>query len=227
MWVFLLILKIILYLLAALLGILITLLIVPFSYQGEAEVYEGVSFSYKLGWFWNLFNVRGTKGMEVETTAVYLGNVRLFAVKTREKKEPKPEEEKEEEEEAVEEAKKENSLKSMIDTKLIKEGFAYLKKLVMQIKPKQMHLQGVYGFDDPSLTGMTAGFLYTLQGVWPQSKIQMQPNFMEEVLELELKAAGNLQAGRVLWDTARFLLKKDVRTKIFKKKKKVETKSKK
>ncbi|HYE12525.1 MAG TPA: hypothetical protein VEF53_20355, partial [Patescibacteria group bacterium] len=75
-------------------------------------------------------------------------------------------------------------------------------------------------------TGMTAGFIYTLQNIWPQSKIQLQPSFTEEILELDLKATGNIYAGKLVWDTARFLLKKDIRTKIFKRNKKVKLKTK-
>lgn len=224
MWALLLILKIILYLFAALLLILVTLLIVPFTYKGEAEVYGGITFSYRIGWFWNLFNIRGTRGEEQQTTAVYLANKKLFTVKTPKNKE---EEQEEPDEAKVKEAegKKDNDLKSLFDTKLIKEAFSYLNKVVRQISPKYLHLYGTYGFDDPSITGMTAGFIYTLQGVWPQSRIHLQPSFIEEIIELELKAAGRVYAGKLVWDTGRFLLKPEVRTKVFKKKKKLKPKA--
>lgn len=221
MWVALLILRIILYILAALLLILMTLLIVPFSYKGEAAVYGEVSFSYRVGWFWNLFNIKGIKAGEDLKTEVYLGNKRLFTVKTKEQLEDEPEKD-EKNKDDKEAAKKVNNLKSMFDITLIKEAFAYLKKIIKQISPKYLHLHGTYGFDDPSITGMTAGFIYTLQGVWPQSKINLQPSFTEEILELDFKATGNISAGKLVWDTAKFLLKKDVRTKIFKRNKKVK-----
>ena len=225
MWVVLLILKIILYLIAALLLILITLLIVPFSYRGEASVYGEISFSYKVGWFWNLFNIRGTRVEENQKTEVYLSNKRLFTVKSKVKSDVEPEEDEKNKEEK-ESAKKVNNLRSMFDIKFIKEGFNYLKKIIKQISPKYLHLHGTYGFEDPSVTGMTAGFIYTLQGAWPQSKIQLLPCFTEEILELEFKATGSISAGKLVWDTARFVLKKDIRTKIFKRNKKVKLKSK-
>lgn len=228
MWVVLLILKIILYLFAALLLILVTLLIVPFSYRGEAAVCGEVSFSYRVGWFWNLFNIRGTKGEDSLKTEVFLSNKRLFTIKTKVKLEDELEkdEEKKEKKEAKESAKSINNLRSMFDTNLIKEGFSYLKKIVKQISPKYLHLHGTYGFEDPSVTGMTAGFIYTLQSAWPQSKIRLQPCFTEEIIELEFKATGSISVGTIVWDTARFLLKKDIRTKIFKRNKKVKLKSK-
>lgn len=227
MWVVLIILKIILYLLAALLLILFTLLIVPFSYKGEAAVYEGISFNYKVGWFWNLINIRGTKKEEIQTTEVFLGSKRIFKVKTKEKPEPDCDEDEDEDDEVSKKAaKKENNFKSMFDLSLIKEALNYLIKIIKQISPKYLHLHGTYGFDDPAITGMTAGFIYTLQGAWPQSKIQLQPSFTEEILELELKAAGSVRVGKLAWDTARFVLKKDIRSKIFKRNKKVKPKSK-
>ncbi|MDF2591896.1 MAG: hypothetical protein K0S75_1362 [Clostridia bacterium] len=227
MWVVLLILRIILYLLAALLLILITLLVVPFSYRGEASVYGEVSFNYRVGWFWNLINIRGTKGEESLKTEVFLSNKRLFTVKTKVRSEDEPEKDDDKEDKKEKKAAKGvNNLKSMFDTKVIKEGFSYLKKIIKQISPKYLHLQGTYGFDDPSITGMTAGFIYTLQGAWPQSRIQLQPCFTEEILELEFKATGSISVGTIVWDTARFVLKKDIRTKIFKRNKKVKLKSK-
>lgn len=225
MWVILLILKVILYLFAALLLILITLLIVPFSYRGEASVYGEISYSYRVGWFWNLFNIRGTRVEESLKTEVYLSNKRLFTVKSKVESDEEPKKDKENKEEK-ESAKKENNFRSMFDTKVIKEGFKYLKKILKQISPKYLHLHGTYGFEDPSVTGMTAGFIYTLQGILPQSKIQLQPCFTEEILELEFKAMGSISAGKLVWDTARFALKKDIRTKIFKRNKKVKLKSK-
>ncbi|OGO78649.1 MAG: hypothetical protein A2Y23_00650 [Clostridiales bacterium GWB2_37_7] len=225
MWVVFLILKLILYLLTALLLILLAFLIVPFSYKGEAEVYGGISFNYKVGWFWNLFNIRGTKGEQRQTTEVFLGNKRLFAVKTNAKGEAESVGEVDKAE-SKKVAKKENNLRSMFETSIIKEAFGYIIKVFKQISPRYLHLHGTYGFDDPSVTGMTAGFIYTLQGIWPQCKIQLQPSFTEEILELELKAAGSISAGRLAWDTARFLLKKDIRTKVFKRNKKVKQKSK-
>lgn len=227
MWVILLILKIILYLFAALLLILITLLIVPFSYRGEATVYGEISFNYRVGWFYNLFNIRGTRVDDSQKTEVYLSNKRLFTIKSKVKTEDEPEkEEDDKDKEEKKSAKKVNNLRSMFDTKLIKEGFKYLIKIVKQISPKYLHLHGTYGFEDPSITGMTAGFIYTLKGIWPQSKIQLQPCFTEEILELEFKAMGSISAGKLLWDTTRFVLKKDIRTKIFRRNKKVKLKSK-
>jgi hypothetical protein len=228
MWVVLLILKIILYLLAALLLVLVTLLIVPFSYKGEAAVDGGITFSYKVGWFWNFFNIRGIKREEIQTTGIFLGSKHLFTVKTKVKNETEidNEEDQDDKEDSKKAAKKENDFKSMFDIKLIKEAFHYVVKIVKQISPKYLHVHGTYGFDDPSITGMTAGFIYTVQGAWPQSKIQLQPSFTEEILELELKAAGSVLVGKLAWDTARFVLKKDIRTKIFKRNKKVKLKSK-
>lgn len=224
MWVVWLILKIFLYLLALLMFILLTVLVVPFSYRGNAEVYGGITFSYRLGWFWNLFSIRGTKDEAGQTNEFFLGNRRIMAINMREKPEPKEETEETAEEEKS--ARKVNNFKSMFDMNLIREGLEYLKKILKQISPDYLHLHGTYGFEDPAMTGMTAGFVYTMQGMLPRSKIQLQPCFTDEILELEFKAAGQVSAGMLVLDTAKFLLKKDIRTKIFKRNKKVKLKSK-
>lgn len=228
MWVVLLLLKIILYLLAALLLFAVTLLVVPFSYKGEAEVGEALSYSYKIGWFWNFINVRGSSQSEQQTASVYLGNRRVFTMKTHaENEEPEKDKEAEEKEskKKEKEAKEKNSFKDYFDTKLIRNAFEYLKKIVKHLSPKYLHLYGTYGFEDPSLTGMTAGFIYSLQGIWRNSRIHLEPCFTEEVLDIDFKAEGRIIAGRLVYDTARFLLKKEVRTKIFRRNKKVKPKS--
>jgi hypothetical protein len=223
MWVILLILKIILYLVAALLLFVVTLLVIPFSYKGEAEVHDGVSFSYKIGWFWNFIHVRGNTQEDQQTASVFVGNKRVFTMKTRE---DHKEEDSEQDAEKEKEDKKERSgLKRMFDTKLIKEGFQYLKKILKHLSPKYLHLYGTYGFEDPSLTGMTAGFIYSLQGIWKSSRIHLEPCFTDVVLDIDFKAEGRIYAGRLVYDTVRFVLKKEVRTKIFRKNKKVKPKS--
>jgi hypothetical protein len=225
------ILKIILDLFLALIALLTTLLIVPFTYRGEAAVMDGVSYSYRIGWFWNLFNVRGSSDGDMQKTEVYLGSRKLFTVDTKkkdtEKEKPKDEKEADEEDEKDrEKAKRENNLKSMFEVKFIKEAFEFLKKILRQLKPKHLQLKGVYGFEDPSLTGMTAGFIYTLQAIVPQSRIELRPCFTDAVLELEAEANGKIRVGKLAYDTARFLLKPDIRKKIFKKSKKVKQKRK-
>lgn len=223
MWVLFIILKILLNLFLALIALLITLLIVPFTYSGEAAVIEGLSYSYRIGWFWDLLNIRGSSDGELQKTAVYLGNKRLFTVDTKKKEKDKPEEEEDEEKKKdIKKAKSENNLRSMFEVKFIKETFEFLKKILRQLKPKNLHLKGVYGFEDPSLTGMTAGFIYNLQALVPQSRIQLEPCFIDEVFELEAEVDGKIAVGKLAYDTARFLLKPDIRKKIFKKSKKVK-----
>ncbi|MGB7606625.1 MAG: DUF2953 domain-containing protein [Lutisporaceae bacterium] len=229
MWILFIILKIILYLFLAILLLFITLLVVPFNYQGEVAVMEGISYSYRFGWFWNLFSIRGSRSGEIYTTDIYIRNKRIYKVNITEKEEnPKKAANVEirKKKREKKEHKTENNLESMFDIKFIKEALEYLKKVIKQVKPKHLHLKGVYGFEDPSLTGMIAGFIYTLQGIVPQSKLQLQPCFTDEVFELEAEMAGEVLLGKIAYDTVRFFLKPDIRKKIFKKSKKVKPKTK-
>lgn len=224
MWVLLLILKIILYLFLVILLLLITFLVVPFSYQAEAAVMEGVSYSYRIGWFWNLFCIRGSRSGEKQTIDVYLVGKKLFKSNKAKREKEKPEEEKKENKERD----TGNNLKSMFDMEFIKETLKYIKKIIGQVKPKHLKLMGVYGFEDPSLTGMTAGFIYTLQEILPQSKIKLQPCFVDEVFEIEAELDGRVFMGMIIYDTVSFFLKPDIKEKFFKKKssKKVKPKAK-
>ncbi len=219
-WLFIL-LKIILYILLFIIGLLILLLCIPFNYAGELRLADGMRVRCSVGWAWRLIRI----GIEMEDgesdAAVYLFDRRVmkFRQRSTEAKDQQADKKKPDEKHEEKKEKRRTGLKDLMDRSLLNEMLAYLKKLLRLARPDYFRMDGIYGFEDPSLTGMVCGGLSALQSFIPHGRINMQPSFTEEVLEVEIEAEGSMLVGALTYETIRTLLKKPVRTLIFKKNK--------
>lgn len=218
-WLFI-VLKILLYMLLFFVGLLILLLSVPFNYSGEFQLADGIRVRCDVGWAWRLIHVAVDVADGENDVSVYILNRRILKIKqkTGEEIEEAGGEKKAEEENGGKKERRGPSLKELTDKCLINEVLAYLKKILKLAKPKYFHLKGTYGFDDPSLTGMTCGVLSIIRSCIPNAKIYMNPSFTEEVFELEAAAEGSMIAGILTYETIRMIFKKPVRRIVFKKK---------
>ncbi|URZ08367.1 DUF2953 domain-containing protein [Clostridium felsineum] len=93
----------------------------------------------------------------------------------------------------------------------------YFKEIINILKPKVFKVEGVYGFYDPSLTGITTGIIPILKSVLPLSNVNLQPVFEEEALDIEVEVTGYIIPMVMIVDTLKFILNKEVRKVIFKK----------
>lgn len=218
-WLFV-ILKILLYILLFVVGLLILLLSIPFSYSGEFQLADGIRVRCDVGWAWRLIHFKVDVEDGENDVSAYIFNWRILKMrqKTSEEAEEAKEEKKTADEKEVRKERRGPSLKELTDKSLITELLAYLKKILKLAKPKYFYLKGTYGFDDPSLTGITCGLLSLIKSCIPNAKIQMNPSFTEEVFEVEVAAEGSMIAGILTYETIRMIFKKPVRKVIFRKK---------
>lgn len=99
----------------------------------------------------------------------------------------------------------------------------YFKAIINIIKPKRIRIQGIYGFEDPSLTGMACGIIPIVSNLIPTSDINVQPVFDDEIIDIYCAIYGRIFLLIAIIKTLKFVLKKNNRRKIFKKTKKSET----
>jgi hypothetical protein len=85
------------------------------------------------------------------------------------------------------------------------------------VKPKYLHLYGTYGFDDPSLTGMACGVTGMINNIIPHARLHLNPDFTQEILDLDLRAEGSMVVGNLAYQTIRTVLKKPIRKILFRK----------
>lgn len=220
MTVLLIVLKILLYLLLFLLGLLILLIIIPFNYSGQLLAAGGVKAQISFGWAWRLLGINA----EIEGEAVDI-SLRILDRKVLRLKGGKREEAEEEQEQNPQKEEKEKKrekklgIRDFADKELIQEVWDYFKRILGIAKPKYFHLYGIYGFDDPFLTGIVSGAAGIIRSMVPDAKLSLTPDFTQEILDLDIRAEGSMTVGSLAWQTLRTALKKPVRRIIFKSKK--------
>ena len=119
--------------------------------------------------------------------------------------------------------KKESKSRRNIGKNLIIELFKYFKDIINIVKPKHFIISGVYGFEDPSLTGMLLGVISIIKGAVPNAQIYVNPVFEEETINLKGEIYGDIKGCVVCYRTIKLIIKKDVRQYLFKKSKTAET----
>jgi len=210
-------LKIILYILLFILGLAVLLLVLPFSYSGEVLIFDGYKLRINLGWAWNFIKVKADIENDEVAVTLHLLNKRLYKLKTQgipQEEEP----EKTEQEEKVKKLNRNLTLKDLTNKEFLQEIFDYIKRVLNMAKPKYLHIYGAYGFDDPAVTGLVCGFIGIVKALLPEAKLQLEPVFNEEILELDIRIQGSMTAGALAYQTLRTVSKKPVRNIIFKKK---------
>lgn len=218
MVVFWIILKIFLYIMLFLAGLAVLLLVIPFSYSGEAMIFEGCKLKINLGWAWNFIKIRADiEDEDVSVTFRVLDKsvYRLKSDKSEEEEEPKQKEPEKEKKRK----KRGPALKDLTNKEFIHEISEYIKKVISIAKPKYLHLYGTYGFDDPAFTGLACGFLGIVKAMVPDARLELSPVFDEEIIDLDFRVQGSMIAGTVAYQTIRTVFKKPVRRILFKKKK--------
>lgn len=220
MLVILIILKILLYILLTIVGLVLLLLVIPFNYSGQVLASDGFKAELALGWAWRLLGINAEIEGEAVNITLQVLDKRIYKLKTgeaeREDEKPthKPHIKKRGEKE-----KRGFNLKDVFDRELINEILEYLKRVLNIARPKYLHLYGTYGFDDPSLTGMVCGVSGMINSIIPHARLHLNPDFTQEILDLDFRAEGNLVIGSLVYQTVRTVLRKPVRKILFRKRK--------
>lgn len=214
------ILKILLYLLLFIVGLLLLLLLIPISYSGQLVTGDGFRVQFSLGWAWKLLGVNVEKAGETYDITFRMFNRKIYKLKR--KKNEDNEKQLQQQYEKKEKAKVDErhfSLKNFTDRSLINEILGYFKRMLDVAKPKHLLLRGTYGFDDPSLTGIVYGITGIIKNIIPNARLDLTPDFTEQVMDLDFRADGSMSVGILVYQTIRTILKKPVRKTLFRKKK--------
>lgn len=98
---------------------------------------------------------------------------------------------------------KDNLINKLKDIKKYKEPFI---KILSILKPKYFRLEGVYGFEDPSITGMLCGIIAVLPSIFPKAIININPDFSDEVIDIETEIKGKIRIILILLIGARLFI---------------------
>ncbi|MBU3170587.1 DUF2953 domain-containing protein [Clostridium estertheticum] len=216
MFVLFLILRILLYLLIFTFGIILLFLIIPFEYYISSKIDEKINVDITLLFFKKIIKVMVRHEDTKETFLIKIMGLRIIR---KEIKSPGIKIEKEEMEKNNKNSKKKSSfnIRDYIEREFINDLINYFKDIINIVKPKTVKINGVYGFDDPSLTGMICGIIPLISNLIPKSDINLQPVFDDEIIEIECDVHGKISLLSAIIKTLRFVFKKNNRQKIFKK----------
>lgn len=216
LWVILL-LKILGIVLLGLIAILVLLLVIPITYEGALSIEGDFYASYKIGWPWRTIRLVGMYDGQKQKLGIYFRNTCILKIRSPLPPEKVIETTEEVIEEAADKVQKRLRISEMLDRTLLSIMLEYIRSIINIMKPKELFLSGVYGFEDPASTGMICGAIAVIKGIFPSKNICFNPDFTREVLEIELHTAGNVRLGALMFKTIKTILKKPIRKIIFRK----------
>lgn len=210
-------LKIFLKLLLLLIALIAAFLLIPFHYEFKINADEGMDFGFKIIWS-RIIAVKGffsNKEGKSIVLLIFNKSIRLPS-KVKEKEDKKK----------IDKKKKKGThsnnnrkIKEVLDKDFIHETIEYIKKITVILKPKNININMVYGFEDPFATGIASGFIYSIKSLFPNGNIVAYPCFEEETFKLDADLDGKICLGSLFVRTISYIFNKNVRKKlkIFKK----------
>lgn len=216
MFVLFLILKILLYLLIFIISFTLLLLILPFEYKFNTIFNEKIKVDSNILFLKKFLKVTVTYENKEPLLSITIMGLRIVRKKliTPVKKRK------------VNDRKKRKStfnIKDYIEKDFLNDLIIYFKDIINIIKPKRIKMSGTYGFEDPSFTGITCGIIPLISNLIPNSDINLQPVFDDEIIDIYCEIYGKISLLIATIKTIKFILKKNNRKRILKKSKKVET----
>ena len=224
MFVLFLIIKILLYLLITILGLILLFIIIPFEYEFNTKIDEKIRADINLSFFQKFLKLLVTyedketlflikvMGLCIIRKKIKISNRKKEKVNL-EKLKPKKKKNK----------KVDFNIKDYIQGAFINDLINYFKDIINIIKPKKIKINGIFGFEDPSLTGISCGIIPLISALIPTRDINLQPVFDDEIIDIYCEIHGKISILAATIRTLKFILKKNNREKIFKNFKKSET----
>lgn len=207
------ILKMMIVVLIIILLILTAMMFIPFKYIAKGTINEGVCGNVSLKWLFGLVKFIISKEKESEKAKIQLSLFGINISKADKKKTKSSKTKKTEQ-------KEKHSKKIQFSKNLFNIICNYFKEILRIIKPKYIKADGIYGFEDPSITGIVCGMMSIVNTVLPNNDINLVPRFEEEVCNIEFEIMGKIFGFIIIYKTIRLVMKKEIRKIIFSKKEK-------
>ena len=211
MTVLIIIFKILLILLCILLSVILLILFIPFDYFLNGKINDGAEGKAQIRWLFGLIRIIICESEDKPEMEIIICGLNIYNKKFIKENNVKKNK------------KNDSNSKRDIGMNLMIELFRYFKDILNIVKPKYFRISGVYGFEDPSLTGMLLGVTSIIKGAVPSAQIYVNPDFEEENINIEAEIYGDIKVCVIGYRTLKLIIKKDIRQKLFKKSKAAET----
>ncbi|AGL02464.1 hypothetical protein [Desulfoscipio gibsoniae] len=101
-----------------------------------------------------------------------------------------------------------SAINAVLNRQVLAVVLGYLKNLIKSFR-LQLRLKGVYGTDDPAVTGMIAGLIAVLRA--ERIILDLDTNFSGPILDVAGETSGRVVPIVILWYTIRLMMAKPVR----------------
>jgi hypothetical protein len=192
---------------------LVLILFIPINYKFKGILQENLDLKIILHWIFRLLEIKITYMEEIITINLLIINRPIFTKSLNEIINKKIK--------TYKKSKKNKKIKlnniswNKLNKFFLNHVIFYLKNIIKIIKPSHIKLNGVYGFEDPSITGSICALTSILSGIIPNSNIELNPIFDKNIMDIELKIWGKLNLALLVILTLRFILNKEIRKILF------------
>lgn len=210
-------LKMLLSIFAVIIGLLILMMSTPFYYYLAGSIKDSIDGKAAASFLFGFFKIEFLKTVEKPVIKIFLSGICVLArdIRTGVRKDKKRNNRKKKE--------RQKEPFKFPDKRVRREIIIFIKEMLGIVKPRTFKINGIYGFEDPAVTGIICALIPMAREIIPSSEINLYPTFEDEVINIKAEISGEF-----IWIAAgckflRFILKKDIRKIIFRKSKKVET----
>lgn len=202
MYLLILLLKILSAIFFSILIILLLILFIPFKYETDLYIKEKLTAKASLIWIFGLFKIQFLKDSKNSFVKFYIAGLCVFS---------KVLQEKTEESAFFKWLEKSKMNKKHMGFSIVKILFEYFNEIISIVKPKSVLVEGVYGFYDPSVTGLMAAIAPILTVPCKFCRVNLNPSFEEEVLDVKAEVFGGFFVFNILFRSLGLFFKIKVR----------------
>ncbi len=198
--------------------ILCAVLFIPFQYSVQGTVKDKMLCRAKMCWLFGIiiFEVLKDENEKKFRPILRLLGIKIFipviGIKIRKNKKIRK---------VYKKNHKKKFDKSLFSRKFVNLIVNYIRDILKITKPKVIEAYGIYGFDDPAITGFICGIISIVKEVFPNDKINLSPQFSEEVYNINFRIKGTIFVCIIGFKTICLLLRREMRRIIFSKKEKI------
>jgi len=232
------VLKIFLYTIAALLFVIFLIMFAPINYRAYYSRSKKTGCRVRVSWLFGFLRYKliSEDGKTVSKLYILFYNALWRSAKKKKKTlKPKTKKRKEREGFSIDKIlkkifkgspKPENAADVLLR---IKDAYEYpdreavvsltaglIKKILLAVKPKYIDIEGEFGFDDPSETGIVLGIYEAAAGIAGlRREVRLNGNFNEKIFLINAKVKGKMILAKIIVPLIKYLMQKPVSKIIF------------
>lgn len=208
------------YIFIFLIGVILLISIIPLSYDIFLNIYNSkIQGEVKIKWLKGLIGIKLVL-KEVNCYSLILLNRNIYTrnIITKNRSYDKGKTNK----------KVKNTKRRKIHKKDIEfiEIFKLLKESILRLfhkfKPKYFNIIGIYGFENPAITGALSGITAMLSSI-TEFNIDIRSTFIEKIIDFKVEIGGEIRIIDLMMIFATTIIKKPIRKLMFCKKEKMKT----